>query len=557
MQTEASTTPRISTAPPASPQPRPRNPGRPRAHAAPPAITSARARPARTPLETGDAAREPGLAKGVGAPRVVPGESSRPTAAQARASDPLRGLGPILRRGDGRPAVALTGPVVDGGTRVELATAGLAGRMGELVGRLQAHGRVGELVELPLANGLTAWASLLSTRAKGGGVALLVADVVHVTIGARFTRLEFKAGGLWRDGWAATAGRWISSASAWSGRADVTLATSHAAGWRVTGLELCRDLQGLGGWTMDDASLAAWTGWRGATITTHSQASGSTVSVGSRKGSNVSLCCYGKTAQILACVGAGAAAMYAAIWARSPAYQASRDVQRVEFRLRKRGLDLACSRTGEVGMLRDPAALADLDTLGRVWAYLAARYRLVVPSERGTHKAIPSDPRWLVVASVPESTEGAARDFAQARDASRATLAEQQQRARQRLIDAIARDAGLHGARPSSSNAAIEWTRFRLTDSHPAELAKMAARAESVTRTRSTADGWALDCSADESRLAIGTVVGLGWTAGAAHHADVARPARPMFGVGPWIDRPPVHSPKNGAALVSMIGGAL
>jgi hypothetical protein len=429
--------------------------------------------------------------------------------------------------------------------------------MGVLVERLQAGGRAGEQVALPLADGSSAWASVLSTRAKGGGVALLVADVVHVTIGARFTRLEFKAGGLWREGWRVTAGRWISSASAWSGR-PCTLATSHAAGWRVTGLELCRDLQGLGGWTLDDARLAAWTGWRGATITTHSQKSGDTVSVGSRKGSNVSLCCYGKTAQILACGGAGAAAMYAASWARSAAYQASRDVQRVEFRLRKRGLDLACSRTGEVGMLRDPAALACGETLGRVWAYLAARYRLVVASERGqSHKSIPSDPRWLVVASVPESTDGAARDFAQARDASRATLAEQQQRARQRMIDALARDAGLHGARPASSAAAIAWARFRLTDSHPAELAKMANRAESVTRSRSTADGWALDCSADETREAIGPVAGLGWTAGEGVGVDVARPARPMFGVGPWDHGPPRYSPTSSSALVSMIDGAL
>jgi len=417
--------------------------------------------------------------------------------------------------------------------------------MGELVERLRESGKAGELVELPLAGGGAAWASVLSTRAKGGGVALLVADVVHVTIGPRWTRLEFKAGGLWRDGWAATAGPWIASASAWSGRA-CTLATSHAAGWRVTGLELCRDLQGLGAWALDDARLAAWVGWRGATITAHAQKSGESVSVGSRQGSNVSLCCYGKTGQIAA-RGGGALAVYEAAWSRSPAYQASREVQRVEFRLRKRGLDLACMRTGEVGMLRDPAALASAETLGRVWAYLAARYRLVVATERGkSHKAIPSDPRWLVVASVSESTDGAARDFTQAREASRATLAEQQQRSRQRLLDALARDAGLHGARPGSRGAALAWAGFRLGTSHPAEIAKLATRAESVTRARSSADGWALDCAADEASEAIGVVPGLAWTAGASL-------ADRRVGPGPWTPR---YSPP-GLALVSSMGGSL
>jgi hypothetical protein len=125
------------------------------------------------------------------------------------------------------------------------------------------------------------------------------------------------------------------------------------------------------------------------------------------------------------------------------------------------------------------------------------------------------------------------------------------------MIDALARDAGLHGARPASSDAAIAWARFRLTDSHPAELAKMAARAESVTRARSTADGWALDCSADETREAIGPVAGLGWTAGEGVGVDVARPARPLFGVGPWTHGPPRYSPTSSSSLVSMIGGAL
>lgn len=549
-------TPRISIAPLAPKQPRAATQASPRAHATRHTPPSSHPRAESADLAMGDFARG-SVSGNVTRPRAA-GLSSR-TASLARASDPLRGMGPILRRGDGRPAVALTGPTIDGGTRVELATSGPVGRVGELVRRLHAGGKAGELVELPLVDGRAAWASVLSTRAKGGGVALLVADVVHVTIGPRWTRLEFKAGGLWRDGWASLAGLWIASASAWSG-STCTLETSHAAGWRVTALEICRDLQGLGAWSLDDGRHAAWVGWRGATITAHSQKAGESVSVGSRHGSNVSLCCYGKTGQLAARGGDGALAMYAAAWSRSPAYQASREVQRVEFRLRKRGLDLTCMRTGEVAMLRDPAALASAETLGRLWAYLAARYRLVVASERGkSHKAIPSDPRWLVVASVTESTDGASRDFAQAREASRATLAEQQQRSRRRLLEALARDAGLHGARPASRDAALAWTGFRLSTSHASEIAKMAERAESITRTRSGADGWALDCAADEAREQIGAVPGLGWTAGTGRQD--ARHERPMFGPGPWVPRfsPPglalVSSPS--AALVASIGGGL
>jgi hypothetical protein len=450
--------------------------------------------------------------------------------ARERTADPLRGQGPLLRRGDGRPAVAITPPTVDGGTRVELA-AQPVGAVASLVRRLRESGKAGEQVELPLADGSAAWGRLLTTRAVGGGFAILVEGLVHVTIGGHFVRLEFKAQGLWSRGWSAVAGQWIEAASAWVGR-PCTLADSHALGWRVTALELCRDLQGLGAWSLDDARPLAWVGWRAAGVTAHANRSGATIGVGTRYASNVSICCYGKRSrgEIVSSRGDASDASYVAAWSSSAAYSPERDVQRVEYRLRKRGLDLACMRSGEVGMLRDPAALADSALLGRVWAYLTARYRLVVPEAREGSGAVPNDPRWLVVARVPESSDDAARDFAQLRAENRASLAEQQQRSRQRLIAALARDAGLHGARPASEAAAVAWATYRLAGSHPAEIVKLAKRAETVTRERMAVDGWALAQSAADAREAIGVVPGLAWTTG----MDREHRPRPLFGPGPW-----------------------
>jgi hypothetical protein len=349
----------------------------------------------------------------------------------------------------------------------------------------------------------------------------------------------------------------MASASVWAGKGPCTLSTSFATGWRVTGLEVCRDFQGLA-WKAEDVEPTSWVGWRGATvITAHSQKSGVSISVGLRKGSNVSLCCYGKTAQLADQGSEGALAIYAGVWGRSPHYQASREVQRVEFRLRKRGLDLTCMRTGEVAVLRDPASLASAETLGRVWGYLAAKYRLVAGSERKAHQAVPSDARWLVVARVAGLEDGARREFSQSREASKASLAEQQQRSRRRLLEALARDAGLHGARPASREAALAWTNFRLSTSHPSEIAKLADRAETITRERVAADGFALDCAADDARETIGHVPGLGWSAGTKGRFE---PPRPMFGPGPWVHpKPPpglgLGSARVSASSIALVGG--
>jgi hypothetical protein len=220
----------------------------------------------------------------------------------------------------------------------------------------------GAVVSLAMLDGSEVWAECLSVG--GAVIALLVHGVAHVTIASGSkpsVRVEFKAPALWREGWATLAGRWLASVAAWMGR-TCDLSSARAAGWRVTALEICRDFQGLGAW--DAGPAGAWMGWRAPLVVSRSQGAGSaSVSVGTRSGA-VSLCCYSKTGQ-LADAGIGDAA-YRAAWEASGRFDATRPIQRVEYRLRKRGLDLADATTGECGVLRDPAALADAGLLGRV-----------------------------------------------------------------------------------------------------------------------------------------------------------------------------------------------
>ncbi|MCR9161691.1 MAG: hypothetical protein ACE37F_35950 [Nannocystaceae bacterium] len=180
--------------------------------------------------------------------------------------------------------------------------------------------------------------------------------------------------------------------------------TSYAAGWRTWNLELCSDFVGLA-MHRSDADFFAGRGKRrtfGQLATDEQVVAASkfggaveTIMIGKR-GDWATMCVYHKTRQLRAAKGSTAAeSMYAPAWHRSGNYHRAWDVTRVEIRLGHRSLLFHTDRDEELD-LRDPVALLDRTTLGRVWASETQRRRLTSGTNtRSTRR--PTDPRWIAV----------------------------------------------------------------------------------------------------------------------------------------------------------------
>lgn len=274
------------------------------------------------------------------------------------------------------------------------------------------------------------------------------------------THAQLKAKSLWAEGYAATADLWLRR---WTfhatGRSlpDFDLGHAFRHGWRMTGLELCADFEGLGFYREDaphflgarrngdeGESLTVW----GGEGSEHGDAGGGwepfrprveTINVGRRSTSPLSLCIYDKARQIDAVKG-GDASTYRAIWTDHGWEGAP--VCRVELRFSGRALAVENTLTGELLDFRDPRTAADLESVDRLWRVATHKRRLVIAGTADRRDRCDVDPRWRVVMAVGAEAPGKWR---QLREVQKGTHAERVRRSARDASRGLARFAALHG----------------------------------------------------------------------------------------------------------------
>jgi hypothetical protein len=198
---------------------------------------------------------------------------------------------------------------------------------------------------------------------------------VIADLGSGALRLQLHAPELWSRG--------PSSFAEWR---DRTTYLFGAEKWRVTGVELCRDLIMDKPFALDDAPN--WLGQFKRRPWIHNGEL-ETLDLGKRS-SPESFCIYMKTVQL-------SSARKAEVETYEPTWEANgwkgEPVWRVEVRLARRGLDC------ETGTWRDVDAWTKEETALAAWDSSCTRHRLVVPSGR-RRDVWDTDPRWEVVANI-------------------------------------------------------------------------------------------------------------------------------------------------------------
>lgn len=308
----------------------------------------------------------------------------------------------------GQPT-AISPLTIDGYTRLEIRVPTLDGGDGrgelscEAIDFLEDLSRLGEFgikgekqVELPVELASSTLAGPLVALCTASGslapeVVLKVEGAVYIRWNSASGRVnvQAKASYLWANGggcngWRVWANDWIVGLHKFFFSREIELSEAHAAGWNVTGVEVCKDLEGLPDWQHEDRSNflgARKIGFHG------SAARIETVSLGLRTTSSASILLYDKSAE-LEQKGADPT-FYERVWLAS-GWQGGR-VQRAELRLRDK-----CLVYTDGTNLRDPMTLCDAEAIDRVWQHEMSRKRLVVPTV-AARRNCPTDPRWEVI----------------------------------------------------------------------------------------------------------------------------------------------------------------
>lgn len=429
-----------------------------------PPLAAAHRHTSRIPVVSRPGAISARVGRGSGTPCQ---NTTHPQTLPSAACGPGEPPGPagVSAGGGVRPVSPLT---VDGGTRfwraIPASEWAPVPAMAELLDRV-ADDTDGATRELPVPElGYLEAAPVAETRVAGAlrnVVTLHVHDHVWVRLitqrdGAVQVAVQLKAKAMWAagagaQGYARSAGYWL-DALAWmlTGR-RVALVDARRWGWKLTGLELCCDFEGLA-LTRDDAThfVGARQSGDDGTPAERETLWGAghrveTLMVG-RRGSSLSICLYDKLAQIQAAKG-GDSSTYAAVW-RERGYDydadAGGDLMRVEYRFAGRGLQLECAETGEVLDFADPATATDPEALRRLWRIASDKRRLVVPDSATRIERCRLDPRWVSVQEADGAVEldGAWR---QRREVQRDTHTVRVDRARTDGLRGLTRYLTLHG----------------------------------------------------------------------------------------------------------------
>jgi hypothetical protein len=291
----------------------------------------------------------------------------------------------------------------------------------------------------------TFWARSIAAAVKVTGgrresITLEVPDLVYLKLNIELgtARLQLKARGLWAEGYARMASRWLDLVLWWCTGRRCTLAQAHSAGWKTTGIEVCSDFVGFD-FSEDDRK--AFVGFKASELVHQFSRDDSveTINIGTRA-SPVSLCLYDKDVQLVKEKGGDDSTYRAHHLAHG--WNGIDPRRRVEFRLNGRALHLLDRDTGEVLDLRNPAVLADRDTLTKAWVQLAATKRLIVPDSSTRRTRCALDPRWVAVIEAGGQLEHVT--FRQSREAQTDAWNEATKRARRDAQRALHRVAALH-----------------------------------------------------------------------------------------------------------------
>lgn len=352
---------------------------------------------------------------------------------------------------------AVSPVTVDGGTRFVLHLAKKFRPVDEWKAILLSceTGATRREVPLPVSDDLAPLdaapsADLVVSGAKRHILTFLVPDLVwfRFNTDSRDLHVQLKAKGLWAfgagaEGYALMAGYWLRELYrlfAGEVRGDV-----FRAGWKLTGLELCRDFTGLQFVRSDAGAFigAKTNGDEGRELVRVWGNEGQaveTINIG-RRTSNHSLCIYDKITQVEDVKG-GDASTYEAAW-RAHGWEDERIV-RVEMRFSARGLSWEDRTTGETLDFTDPSTAAFQHNLNTLWELACYKRRLVQLGTSSRKERCKIDPRWLVVSEVGA---GAAHEgWRQTRQVQRDTHRVRIENARRDGLRAVARYGALHKA---------------------------------------------------------------------------------------------------------------
>ncbi len=296
-----------------------------------------------------------------------------------------------------------------------------------------------------------------------------IPDVAYIELNVETgtMSIQAKAKALWAHGWTVWCSTFLGLGSWWAGGELHDMGGAAAAGWRVTGVELCCDFIDVP-WRIKDVGRFLTPGRSTQGLRNAFKRGGDpdlvdTIEIGKRS-SNVSWCLYRKTTQILQAKD-GDESTYASTW-EAGGWDGEEEVTRVELRLTKRALTLEGSG-GDVLELRDPATLGDRHNLALAWVSHTSSYWL--PLDDGHTRATNSecDPRWEVVqaaAGVPEVR------LEQLRAVQVATWAEAKERTCKQALRSLQRLLAMHGHRavgPDGYAAAAVTSLLSLRESMP------------------------------------------------------------------------------------------
>jgi len=378
------------------------------------------------------------------------------SSSEQRCGDDISKIGVVFCKSSQNTS-AVSPVSVDGGTRFVIHLSDIFSPVPKWKAALLAleTGALKQSIELPVSDALAPLeaapvADVVVSGAKRHILTFLVPDLAWFRFNteSRDLHLQLKAKGLWAHGAGATgyvlmAGYWLRELfRLFCGefRDDV-----FRAGWKMTGLELCRDFVGVKFYRNDAGHFvgAKTNGDEGRELVRCWGAEDQeveTINIG-RRTSNLSLCIYDKLTQIDD-VKNGDTSTYEAVW-REMGWEHER-INRVELRLSNRGLSWEDKESGEILDFSDPSTAAFQHNLDSLWQLACHKRRLVVPNTATRRERCDTDERWKKVMKLGAGAMSG--EWRQTRQVQKDTHRVRLENARRDGLRAVARYGALQGA---------------------------------------------------------------------------------------------------------------
>ncbi len=351
---------------------------------------------------------------------------------------------------------ALSPVVVDGGTRFVCHLSGIFSPVDEMKRLLLSlsSGPIKRQVELPVASIEPLYAQpeahVVVSGANRHILTFLVEDLAWFRFNteSRDLNLQLKAKGLWAhgagaDGYTLMAGYWMRELHRMFTGVDP--ANIFHAGWKMTGLELCRDFAGLEFVRSDAGNFigARLNGDDGERITVWGGEGDAveTINVG-RRSSPISVCIYDKRAQIEAAKG-GDGSTYESTH-KHFGWDGDEKITRVELRFSGPGLCWEDKECGEILDFANPGTACDQAALDRLWELSTSKRRLVVPDTATRRERCSTDERWEKV--IEAGAKVMPHDWRQHRAVQHDTHRRRVENAKRSALRGLLRYGALHGA---------------------------------------------------------------------------------------------------------------